>query len=122
MVKRVLVIDDEEDIRTSIKDVLENEGFSVFGAQDGANGLVLLEKERFDMIILDVMMPQMSGWDVFTKIMKAKPEYKGKVMFLSVVEVSESRKKELISAGAADYLTKPFDIENLITKSKEILK
>ena len=121
MAKKILVIDDEEDIRISIKNILEKEEFSVSGAQGGTSGLALLEKEKFDMIILDVMMPQMSGWDVFTQIMKTKPEYKGKVMFLSVVEISENRKKELVSAGAADYLTKPFDITNLIAKAKEIL-
>lgn len=122
MSKKILVIDDEDDIRTSIKDVLEKDGYSVSGAPDGKAGLDFLKKEKFNMIILDVMMPQMSGWDVFTKIMGTMPEYKNKVMFLSVVEISEDRKKELISEGAADYLTKPFDINDLISKVKGMLK
>lgn len=122
IVKKILVIDDEEDIRTSIKDVLEKEGFSVEGAQSGMVGLSLLEKEKFDMIILDVMMPQMSGWDVFTQIIKSKSEYKNRIIFLSVVEVSEDRKQQLVSEGAADYLTKPFDIKDLIVVVKGVLK
>jgi len=120
MAKKILVVDDEADIRASIKTALETQGYSVAEAQDGQNCLNLLEKEKFDLIILDVMMPEMSGWDVMTKIMETKKEYHKKVMFLSVVQISEERKKELLEQGVVDYMQKPFDIQELIKKVKEI--
>lgn len=122
MKKYILVVDDEEDIRDSIKNVLEKEGYGVVVAKDGKNALVILNKYKFDLIILDVMMPEMSGWDVMTEVLKTKSQYKNKILFLSVVEISDERLKELISKGAIGYMTKPFDITNLVTKIKEIVK
>ena len=122
MTKKILVVDDEPDIRTSIKTILEKEGYTVFEAANGRITLNLLKKEKFDLIILDVMMPEMSGWDVFKEILKTKKEYKGKIMFLTVVKISEERKKELIKEGAVDYITKPFDIDVLVKKVKNALK
>ena len=122
MVKKILVIDDEEDIRNTIKTVLEKQGYLVKCAENGRKGLGLMGEEKFDLVILDVMMPEMSGWDVSTEILKKHKEYTKKIMFLSVVEISEERKNELISKGIADYVTKPFDIKNLMLKVKGILK
>lgn len=122
MAKKILVVDDEEDVRGTIKTVLEKQGYLVKSAENGRNGLSLLNKEKFDLVILDVMMPEMSGWDVLTEIMKTHKEYSNKIMFLSVVEVSEERKKELISKGVIDYITKPFDIKALSEKIRKILK
>lgn len=122
MAKKILVVDDEEDIRETIKTVLEKQKYVVRCAENGRKGLGLLREEKFDLIILDVMMPEMSGWDVSTEILKSHKEYAKKIMFLSVVEISEERKKELISKGIADYMTKPFDIKTLITKIKGLLK
>jgi len=90
---KILIVDDEEDIRTSIRMVLEKEKHTISEAANGKTALNMLEKEKFNLIILDVMMPEMSGWDVLTEIIKRKPEYKGKIMFLSVVEISDERKK-----------------------------
>ena len=122
MVKKILVVDDEEDIRETIKTVLEKQKYVVRCAENGKKALVLIGEEKFDLIILDVMMPEMSGWDVSTEILKRHKEYAKKIMFLSVVEISEERKKELISKGIADYMTKPFDIKTLANKIKGLLK
>lgn len=122
MAKKILVVDDEEDVRTTVKTILEQQGYIVQEAEDGKIALNLLEKDKFDLIILDVMMPELSGWDVSTKILKTKKEYVGKILFLSVVEISEKRKKELLANGIADYMTKPFDIKDLLNKVKSILK
>jgi len=117
--KQILVVDDEEGIRNSIKELLESNGFKVTIAEDGKECLKTLEKGKFDLILLDVMMPGMSGWDCMEEILKTKPEYKKKIIFLSVVEVSDERKKELLEKGVLDYLTKPFDIDTLVNRVKE---
>lgn len=122
MAKKILVVDDEADIRTSLKTILEKEGYEIDLAEEGKVCLTCLVKKKYDLIILDVMMPGMSGWDVLTEIMKTKKEYKNKIIFLSVVEVSENRKKELFKQGVVDYITKPFDIKTLISKINKILK
>jgi len=106
-----------------LRTILEKEGYSVFEAEDGKSGLNLLKKEKFDLIILDVMMPGLSGWDVLTEITKTKKkEYWNKIMFLSVVEVSEDRRATLLKSGVVGYMTKPFDIKELIKKVKGVLK
>lgn len=122
MKKKILIVDDEDDVRKSIAIVLEKQGYQIEEAEDGLEGIEKVNKEKFDLIILDVMMPKMSGWDVMKNILKDKKEYKGKIMFLSVVEISDSRKKELVKDGAIDYITKPFDIEELVKKVSKYAK
>jgi len=121
MGKKILIVDDEEDIRTSIRMILEKQGYTISDAADGKIALEIIDKEDFDLVILDVMMPELSGWDTLTEIIKRKPDYAGKIMFLSVVEISDERKKELIQKGMVDYMTKPFELNTLVAKIGEIL-
>ena len=94
--KKIMIVDDERDIIDTVKTILGKEGYKVVGVESGRSCLDLLKKEKFDLIILDVMMPEMSGWDVLTEILRTQKGYRNKIMFLSVVEVSEDRKKALI--------------------------
>ena len=123
MAKKILVVDDEADIRQTIKFILKKEGYEVTEAEDGQVCLNLLKNQKFDLIILDVMMPKMSGWDVLTEIFRIKKkEYKNKIIFLSVVEISKEREKILLQEGVVDYITKPFDVKNLSERINKILK
>ena len=72
MAKKILVVDDEEDVRITVKTILEQQGYLVQEAENGKVALNLIEKQKFDLILLDVMMPEMSGWDVSTKILETK--------------------------------------------------
>ena len=122
--KKIMIVDDERDIRDTVKNVLEKEGYEVIGVEDGKACLDLLEKqkfEKFDLIILDVMMPEMSGWDVLTEILRTKKEYKNKIIFLSIVEVSEERRQNLIKEGILDYVVKPFNPKDLVKRAKRAL-
>lgn len=114
-----MVVDNEPDIVDLTRTVLEIGGYQVVPAYSGEECLKKLEKEPVDLILLDIMMPGMSGWDVFNRI---KRNDKGiKVAFMSVLEISEKRKQVLLDEGLADYIMKPFDKDTLLNKVDTIL-
>lgn len=118
--KKILYVEDDEDTLMAVKILLETKGYQVKGATNGKDALKLISKEDFGLILLDIMLPDMSGWDIFQKIQKDSP--KKKVAFLSVMPVSEERKKVLMKAGAMDYIMKPFDKEDLVRRINKIFK
>lgn len=119
MAKKILVVDDEPDVLNLIKLILKSAGYKVTTAENGDECLNILKKNNFDLITLDVMMPGLSGWEVFKKIKKM--DKKAKIVFLSVVKISEERKKELIKEGAIGYIVKPFTKKELLSKIKAAL-
>ena len=117
--KRILHVDDEPDTLEVVKTILEKEGYEVESVESGKGALKQVKLDSFELILLDVMMPDMSGWDLFTRIASIKPEYK--VVFLTVLEITESRLKQLKEHGVKDYITKPFDRDELVAKVKKAL-
>jgi len=117
--KRVLHVDDEADVREVVETILEKEGLEVTGAESGAQALMYLEKDSFDIILLDIMMPDISGWELFTHITEMKKVYN--VIFLSVLEISEERLAKLKEQGVKDYITKPFDQDDFVSRVKKVL-
>ena len=118
--KKIMVVDNEPDIVDLTRTVLKLGGYNVVTANSGEECLRLLEKEKVDLVLLDIMMPGMSGWDVFNRIKKKSP--KVKVAFMSVLEISDKRKQVLLDEGLADYIMKPFDKETLLGRVDNILK
>ena len=118
--KKIMVVDNEPDIVDLTRTVLEIGGYNVLPAYSGEECLRKLNKEKVDLILLDIMMPGMSGWDVFNRIKKKSPKIK--VAFMSVLEISEKRKQVLLDEGLADYIMKPFDKETLLSRVDNILK
>jgi len=118
--KRIMVVDNEPDIVDLTRTVLELGGYNVITAHSGEECLRLLEKEKVDLVLLDIMMPGMSGWDVFNRINKKSPSIK--VAFMSVLEISDKRKQVLIEEGLADYIMKPFDKDTLLNRIDKILE
>lgn len=118
--KKIMVVDNEPDIVDLTRTVLELGGYSVVPAYSGEECLKKLDKESVDLVLLDIMMPGMSGWDVFNRIKKKLP--KVKVAFMSVLEISDKRKQVLLDEGLADYIMKPFDKETLLGRVDNILK
>ena len=114
-----MVVDNEPDIVDLTRTVLELGGYNVVAAHSGEECLRLLEKEKVDLVLLDIMMPGMSGWDVFNRINKKSPSIK--VAFMSVLEISDKRKQVLIEEGLADYIMKPFDKDTLLNRIDKIL-
>ncbi|RLF29715.1 MAG: two-component system response regulator [Thermoplasmata archaeon] len=118
--KKIMVVDNEPDIVDLTRTVLELGGYQVIPSYSGEECLRKLEKEKVDLVLLDIMMPGMSGWDVFNRIKKMSSGTK--VAFMSVLEISEKRKKVLLEEGLADYIMKPFDKETLLKRVDDILK
>ena len=118
--KKIMVVDNEPDIVDLTRTVLELGGYNVVTANSGEECLRLLEKEKVDLVLLDIMMPGMSGWDVFNRINKKST--KVKVAFMSVLEISDKRKQVLLDEGLADYIMKPFDKDTLLDRVDKILE
>ena len=118
--RKIMVVDNEPDIVDLTRTVLEIGGYNVIPAYSGEECLRKLEKENVDLVLLDIMMPGMSGWDVFNRIKKRSSEVK--VAFMSVLEISDKRKQVLLDEGLADYIMKPFDKDGLLNRVDKILK
>lgn len=114
----VLLIEDETRIREMIKDYLENEGFQVFEAENGAVGLEKFKASVHSIIILDVMLPGIDGWTVCKEIRKSS-----NVPIIMLTARSEEYDKLFgFELGADDYLTKPFSPKELVARMKAVLK
>jgi len=114
----ILVIDDEEGIRSVLKDVLEDEGYSVLTAEDGFKGLTLLETNPLDLVILDIWLPNMGGIDVLKKIKEDFSE-------IEVIVISGHANIDLavkaVKMGAFDFLEKPLSLERTSTVVRNAL-
>ncbi|TCI30257.1 response regulator transcription factor [Exiguobacterium sp. SL-10] len=110
--KRILIIDDEVEIAQLVSIHLQNEGFDTLMAHDGKSGLELFEKQPFDLVILDIMMPKLNGHEVLTHIRKTNLT---PVIFLSAKQ-SDLDKISGLVIGADDYITKPFNPLELVAR------
>lgn len=105
----ILIIDDDEAIGNLEKEVLERAGYSVMRAYSGTEALLLLKEDRPDLILLDLMLPGLSGEEVLRQI-------KNIPVIVVSAKAAVRDKVELLQGGAADYLTKPFDTKELIAR------
>lgn len=116
---KILVVDDEQNMRTGLKDNLEFEGYEVETANDGEEGLKKILVNNYDLIILDVMMPKKSGFDVCKETRKngiTTP------IILLTAKGEEIDKVVGLEIGADDYVTKPFSLRELLARVKAILR
>ena len=116
---KILVMDNEEDILSSVNTILQKEKYETTCVTTGQDAIKKVKHGKFDLVILDIMMPDLSGWDVFSQITKINP--KQKVMFLSVLEITPERKAQLEKHGNVEYLLKPFDRSMFVGRVKSML-
>lgn len=126
--KKILVIEDDERIRFIIKDFLTMKGYNVVEAIDGEEGLDKFYEDKYDLIVLDIMLPKINGWEVCKRI---KEEFQIPILILTAKTQDEDEVKGL-ELGADDYLKKPFSLKvfdirvkkllNLIGANKDIIK
>ncbi len=118
---RILVVDDEPDVVRLVEFRLQREGFDILTASDGRSALDLLEHEKPDLIVLDIMMPLMDGMEVLRQIRQHRGTSRIPVIMLTAktasVTVDEARQ-----LWVSDYVMKPFDPEKLVMKVKKALK
>ncbi|UYP05587.1 response regulator transcription factor [Priestia megaterium] len=118
MKDRILIIDDDEQIRNLIAIYLENEGFEALKVSNAVCGLALLEEQEVDLIVLDIMMPQVNGIDAAFKIR----EEKNMPIIMLSAKSEDMDKISGLTAGADDYLTKPFNPLELIARVKSQIR
>ncbi len=117
---KILVVDDEPDVVELIGRTLRGDGFEVVSAYDGIGALDLASSERPDLVLLDIMMPMMSGYEVCRQL-KADPQTQGvPVVCLSSAHTPDARAQSL-KAGAAELITKPFLPAELIAQIRRHL-
>ena len=113
---KILLADDEPSLREVVSLYLQREGFQVFQAADGEQALLIEEKESPDLLLLDVMMPKISGWEVARSISRRVP-----IIFLTARSLEED-KITGFNLGADDYLTKPFSPKELVARVRAVLR
>ncbi len=116
---RILIVEDEEHMRMGLRDNLEFEGYEVETAGDGEEALLKLNHQSFQLILLDVMLPKVSGFDVCKKIRKEGNNTP--VIFLTA-KSQEIDKVIGLETGGDDYVTKPFSLRELLARIKAILR
>lgn len=116
---RVLVVDDEAVLAEMVSMALKYEGWATVTAADGAEALAAAQQERPDAVVLDVMLPDMSGLDVLVALRERIPNLP--VLFLTAKDELEDRIAGL-SAGGDDYVTKPFSLEELVLRLRALLR
>jgi two-component system, OmpR family, alkaline phosphatase synthesis response regulator PhoP len=121
MPKKILIVDDEKDIVEMLKYNLEKEGYTVFTALNGKRAIEQAQENKPNLILLDIMMPEMDGWEVCKQLMKDEKTSTIPVIFLTAKgsEVDEVVGLEL---GADDYIVKPISIRKLIARIKTALR
>jgi len=119
MTNRILIIEDEENIARVLQLELQFEGYKADMAHTGTDGLLKYREQQWDLILLDVMLPEMSGIDVLKRI-RATESQTPVIMLTAKSEVEDKVKG--LDLGANDYITKPFDIEELLARIRTALR
>tara|TARA_B110000495_G_C22992598_1_gene584749 strand:+ start:306 stop:998 length:693 start_codon:yes stop_codon:yes gene_type:complete len=119
MIPRILLAEDEKSLREGITLNLELEGYDVEAVSNGLEAVKTFSSQRFTLIILDVMMPEMNGFEVCEKIRLSDSETP--ILFLTAKDTSQDKINGL-KIGADDYLTKPFNLEELLLRIKVLIK
>ena len=116
---RILVVDDEPDIRTLLRISLERAGMEVAVTASGAEALTSLGTDAFDLVLLDVMMPAMDGFETLERI-RALPRGEEVTVVFLTARTQERDMERYRAAGVADALTKPFDPKALVARVREL--
>lgn len=115
----ILIVDDDKNTRKFIRAALETENFIVSSAENGEEALQKMDNEHFDLVVLDIMMPKMNGYE-FTKALRSI-EDNLPILMISAKQLPEDRKKGFY-LGIDDYMTKPVDLEEMILRIKALLR
>jgi CheY-like chemotaxis protein len=118
---RILVVDDERDNREVLDLVLAWEGFLISQAGSGSEALAMVAKQSPDLILLDIMMPGMTGYEVLAKLKSDPATSDTPVMMVSAI-MDPNAKGKALTAGAADFLAKPIDRDQLVQQVRNLLR
>lgn len=109
ILQKILIVEDDVSIHNVIEELLKKEGYATYNAYSGTEALLLLEKENYDLILLDLMLPAVSGEEIIEKVKDTS------IIVLSAI-ISSDDKVNCLLNGANDYITKPFDGKELLAR------
>ena len=115
----ILVVDDDKNTRRLMRAVLEADGYTVTTAEDGVRALAELDREHVDLVVLDVMMPNMDGYAFCSALRAGRSELP--VLMVSAKQLPEDRKQGFL-AGTDDYMTKPVDTDEMLLRIRALLR
>lgn len=116
---RILVVEDDKNTRKYIEAILKAENFTVLTATNGEEALEVMDKEHVDLVVLDIMMPKMDGYE-FTKVLR-ESNNNIPILMISAKQLPKDKHKGFL-VGTDDYMTKPFDAEEMILRIKALLR
>ncbi|MBQ7801179.1 MAG: response regulator transcription factor [Oscillospiraceae bacterium] len=116
---RILVVDDDKNTRLLLKAVLEAENYTVLTAENGVDALNLMDSQHVDLVVLDVMMPKMDGYE-FTRLLR-EVDNSLPILMISAKQLPADKKKGFL-VGTDDYMTKPIDEEEMLLRIKALLR
>jgi two-component system OmpR family response regulator len=117
--ERLLLVDDEENLRSMLEAALRHNGFEVSSAANGRDALAAAEADRPDLIVLDVMLPDLDGFEVCRRL--RADGHRTPVLFLTAKDATEDRVRGL-TLGGDDYLVKPFSLDELVARANAVLR
>jgi len=120
MNKKILIVDDEPAILRILGDVLTDEGYNVIAATDGETGIEKAKVSNPDLIILDVMLPGINGFEVCKLLKENEQTKKISIIILTGISTLVEHKQKALQLGADDYITKPFDMSDLLNRVKTL--
>lgn len=118
--RRVLVVEDDPVIQLLVSEVLRGESYDVWTADDGAEGLALVQEDPPELVVLDVMMPNLNGYEVLEQMRREPPSAEIPVILLTALNSDEDVARGF-AAGANDFIKKPFQTEDLLARVKALL-
>jgi two-component system, OmpR family, KDP operon response regulator KdpE len=116
--RKILIVDDESGLRELVRINLEHEGYAVLQAENGAQGVTMVREQMPDMVIMDVMMPEMDGWEACKKVR----EFSQVPVLMLTARVQSQDIVTGLDSGADDYLLKPFNMDELMARVRALLR
>jgi len=121
MSQHILIVDDEKNIAISVDYLLHREGYQVSVAHDGEEGLRLIRSDRPDLVLLDIMMPKLNGFQVCEAV-RQDPTLAGIRIVMLTAKGRDAEKEKGLALGADAYITKPFSTRELVSRVKALLE
>jgi two-component system alkaline phosphatase synthesis response regulator PhoP len=121
MPQHILVVDDDKQIARLIRSYLEQNGFQVTVAHDGATALHALRRDKPDLVVLDLMLPDRDGWDV-TRTVRSDPALAATPIIMVTARVEDTDRIVGLELGADDYVTKPFNPREIVARVRAVLR
>ncbi|MFV8835267.1 response regulator [Aquisalimonas sp.] len=120
MPKRILIVDDEPNIVLSLEFLMKKNGYDVETATDGEQALTAVDRQRPDLVLLDVMMPRKDGYQV-CQTLRENADYANMRIVMLTAKGRDVEREKGLSLGADDYITKPFSTQDVVDKVGELL-